>query len=407
MPWDESEDYIRSGHRDPDEFDKDSFRTIDIDKEKGIKAVVGCPKGQYEGGKCKVGMEVQSFLFDKSKGWTMDKAKDWFEKHKESETKPSEHIEKIRIQEKLVPFKFTALAAKPGKSLNGRIYSEEVLRKAAPLYKGKPFIMDHDYQNADKVIGVITDSYYEDGIKVEGLGLMHEDLFAKVAGTDKVPPLIKGVSIGGQGEGEFTSLGVDIRSFTPEELSLTAFPGIPEAQLLQIEAIRESYKKMEVEKTVEKPKVEEKKAEGETVIDIPVEEAQKIAEKEPRLAPQMAEADIPSSPDSKRFTPPQVTPGAPVMGGHQTGGIAAVPEPPKVPETPPQAPERVKASEEPKVVTTRSVAVLPGQLAAFEPPKGTVDIIKRAEEILKEMNGDAKKAYYKMAKEILEQYGYT
>jgi hypothetical protein len=92
------------------------------------------------------------------------------------------------------------------------------------------------------------------------------------------------------------------------------------------------------------------------------------------------------------------------MGGHQTGGIAAVPEPPKVPETPPQAPERVKASEEPKVVATRSVAVQAGQMATFEMPKSTEDIVKRAAEILKEMNGDAKKAYYRIAKEILEQY---
>ena len=401
MPWDQSEDYIRSGHRDPDSFDKDSFRTIDIDKEKGIKAVVGCPKGQYEGGKCKVGMEVQSFLFDKSKGWTMDKAKDWFEKHKENETKPNEHVEKIRIQEKLVPFKFSALAAKPGKSLNGRIYSPEVLQKAAPLYKGKPFIMDHDYQNADKVIGIITDSRYEDGIKVEGLGLMHEDLFAKVAGTDKVPPLIKGVSIGGQGEGEFTNLGVDIRSFTPEELSLTAFPGIPDAQLTQIEMIRESFKKMEGEKQLEKAKVEEKKAaEGEVVMDIPVEQAEKIAEKEPKLAPQVAEADIPTSPDSKRFSPQQVAPGAPTMGGPQTGGVAPQPEPAKVPETPPQAPEPVKA-QEPKVVATKSVAVQAGQMAPFE-IKSQGDVVARAQEILKEMNGDAKKAFLRIAKEILD-----
>ena len=401
MPWDQSEDYIRSGHRDPDSFDKDSFRTIDIDKEKGIKAVVGCPKGQYEGGKCKVGMEVQSFLFDKSKGWTMDKAKDWFEKHKESETKPSEHVEKIRIQEKLVPFKFSAIAAKPGKSLNGRIYSPEVLQKAAPLYKGKPFIMDHDYQNADKVIGIITDSRYEDGIKVDGLGLMHEDLFAKVAGTDKVPPLIKGVSIGGQGEGEFTNLGVDILSFTPEELSLTPFPGIPEAQLTQIEMIRESFKKMEGEKQLEKPKIEEKKAaEGEVVMDIPVEQAEKIAEKEPKLAPQVAEADIPTSPDSKRFSPQQVAPGAPAMGGPQTGGVAPQPEPAKVPETPPQAPEPVK-TQEPKVVATKSVAVQTGQMAPFE-IKSQGDVVARAQEILKEMNGDAKKAFLRIAKEILD-----
>ena len=400
MPWEETDDYIRSGHEDPDKFDKDSLRTITVDAEKGIKAIVGCPKGEFENGKCKVGTQVQSFLFDKSKGWTMDKAKDWFKKHEESNVKPVEsRIEKIRIQEKLVPFKFTAIAAKPGKSLNNRIYSPEVLQKAAPLYKGKPFILDHDYENVDKVIGVITDSRYKDGIEVEGLGLMHEDLFAKVAGSGKVPSLIKGVSIGGLGEGELTSLGVDIRNFVPEELSLTAFPGIPEAQLTQIEMIRESIKKIEEgEKTMEKTKVEEKKAEADVIVDIPFEAAEKIAEKVPKLA----EADIPTSPDSKRFTPPQVTPGAPAMGGHQTGGIAPIPEPVKVPETPPQEPQRV-ATVEPKVITTKSVSVPAGQMAPFE-IRSQNDIVARAQEILKQMNGDAKRAFYKIAKEILDSH---
>ncbi len=90
MPWEETEDYIRSGHESPDKYDKDSMRTIEIDAAEGIKAVIGCPKGNFKGGKCSVGTEVQSYLFAKEKGWTTAKAKAWFAKSKqEKKTKKS------------------------------------------------------------------------------------------------------------------------------------------------------------------------------------------------------------------------------------------------------------------------------------------------------------------------------
>lgn len=76
--WEETEDSIRSGHSDKGKFDKDSFRTIDITE--GIKAVVACPKGKFENGKCTVSMESQSFIFSKDK-FTVEQAKAWFEKH--------------------------------------------------------------------------------------------------------------------------------------------------------------------------------------------------------------------------------------------------------------------------------------------------------------------------------------
>ena len=82
MPWEETDDYIRSGHENPDNYDKDSMRTIDISVAEGIKAVIGCPKGNFKGIKCGVGTQVQSYLFAKEKGWTMTNAKAWFEKSK-------------------------------------------------------------------------------------------------------------------------------------------------------------------------------------------------------------------------------------------------------------------------------------------------------------------------------------
>ncbi len=86
MPWAETEDYIRSGHGNPNDYDKESMRTIDIDAGKGIKAVIGCPKGHFKNGKCEVGTEVQSYLFAKDKGWSMSGAKAWFEKSEKEKT---------------------------------------------------------------------------------------------------------------------------------------------------------------------------------------------------------------------------------------------------------------------------------------------------------------------------------
>jgi len=75
----ETGDYIHVGVEDPDKYDKDSFRTIDI--KEGVKARVGCPKGHWVGKECKVGTEVQVFLFDKDK-YTKEQAKKWVEEHK-------------------------------------------------------------------------------------------------------------------------------------------------------------------------------------------------------------------------------------------------------------------------------------------------------------------------------------
>jgi hypothetical protein len=77
-PWDETANSIRSGHKNPSDFDKDSFRTITITKE--IQAVIGCPKGHWNGSKCDVGTQVQTFIFDKA-NYDMEKAKAWFKTH--------------------------------------------------------------------------------------------------------------------------------------------------------------------------------------------------------------------------------------------------------------------------------------------------------------------------------------
>jgi hypothetical protein len=76
-----TDNYIRIPVRNPDDYDPDSIRTITISEEKGIKALTGCPKGEYENGKCNVGTEIITYLFDKDK-WSEAEAQAWVEEHK-------------------------------------------------------------------------------------------------------------------------------------------------------------------------------------------------------------------------------------------------------------------------------------------------------------------------------------
>src|SRR2546425_3864783 len=70
---------------------------------------------------------------------------------------------------------------------------------------------------------------------------MDQELFAKVTGTKQVPPFIRGVSIGVEGEGEWTGNGVLIRNFKSAELALIPFPGIPKAHFEAINLIHEHF----------------------------------------------------------------------------------------------------------------------------------------------------------------------
>ena len=97
MPWEDTEDYIRSGHASGAGFDPKSYRTVSIGKG-GIKAIVGCPRGKFVGGRCKVGMRVKSYLFPKSKGWTKEKAKAWVARHKSKKKDNEETQDSIRTK---------------------------------------------------------------------------------------------------------------------------------------------------------------------------------------------------------------------------------------------------------------------------------------------------------------------
>jgi hypothetical protein len=88
-----TDNYIRIPVKNPDDYDPDSIRTITISEEKGIKALTGCPKGEYENGKCNVGTEIITYLFDRDK-WTEVEAQAWVEEHKTTKEQKKD-VEKI------------------------------------------------------------------------------------------------------------------------------------------------------------------------------------------------------------------------------------------------------------------------------------------------------------------------
>ena len=299
-----------------------------------IKAVVGCPSGKYSGGSGGVGTQVQTIIFPKSAGWTSDKAKAWLKSHDKKTgldvtddsfrarqkdpgsfdaksfrtitlTGGGEAISRFNVQERngqfggRIPFKARVLAAVPGKSLNNRIYTRELLQQAAPLYEGKPFIMDHIIDDVDKVVGVFSRPRYAtemgmdgqayEGLWLDGVGLMDEDLFDMVKGTGLVPPLVRGFSIGGMGEGDWQGAGdILLKTFIPAEGSLTAFPGIPLAHVATINSIEESLRRPSRE--VKKTSIPVREA------DVSLEEAEKQAAKEKaKVKQRIGEGQVPAA----------------------------------------------------------------------------------------------------------------
>lgn len=182
MPWDESGDYIWSGHRSPDDFEKDSFHTITISAEEGIKAVIGKPKGKDT-------TEVQSYLFAKDKDWTVEKAKAWFEKHK-SEALHSHGLffglkfltENADPLARIFPWSMPArYYAKPdrmliygtaltaGETRKGDVFNCEELRRGARSLIGGPIeLFEHTWDVGESRWLPFPDNAVLDGEEVDG-----------------------------------------------------------------------------------------------------------------------------------------------------------------------------------------------------------------------------------------------
>jgi hypothetical protein len=227
LPWEETDQYIRSGHRSPEDFQPDSFRTITISENESIKAVVGKPKGKET-------MEVQSYLFDKAKGWTSDKAKAWFEAHKESVIKGRfEVVFPFTVLEKVVdkPLRIRGVALKAGVSRNLNLYTPEELQAFSQKLVSAPVYIEH--VAVPNAVGKVTKTEWD------GTSLWYEAEIYDDETAEKIRKgLIQHVSVGADYETIDVLDGKVPHGLHNAELSLVAVPGIPETNIQVLEKLQ-------------------------------------------------------------------------------------------------------------------------------------------------------------------------
>ena len=176
MPWEETEAYIRSGHREPGE----TCRTIELSRDLGIKAIY-CRYGEK--------WAIQSYLFSKDKGWTLDKAKEWFEQHKAEAVQDGVVFFDLKVladsadpDKRIFPWSMparfymkpgrmliygTALVA--GKTRKGDEFSHEELRRAARSLIGGPIeVFRHSWETGENYWLPWPDNVILDAEEVDG-----------------------------------------------------------------------------------------------------------------------------------------------------------------------------------------------------------------------------------------------
>jgi len=227
MPWEITDKYIRSGHRNPEEFQPETMRTVTLSEEEGIKAVIGKPKDKET-------MEVQSYLFDLSKGWTLEKAKAWFEKHSKNEV-VRRHFSALlpfHVVEKIVdkPLRIRGIALTAGISRNLNIYTTEELKSFVDKLVDAPVYIEH--VAVPNAVGKVVKADWD------GENLWYEAEIYDEETAEKIRRgLVRHVSIGADYETIDIVNGKVPHGLHNAELSLVAVPGIPEANIQIMERL--------------------------------------------------------------------------------------------------------------------------------------------------------------------------
>jgi hypothetical protein len=224
MPWETTEKYIQSGHRPLENFKQDTLKTITIDEEAGIQAVMGKPKDQDA-------MEIQSYLFQIGKGWTIQKAQEWFKKHNTAK----EHIYAVLpfvVAEKVVdkPLKISGLAMTAGISRNFNIYTPTELQSFAGKLVDAPVYMEH--VTAMNAVGKVTRTDWDGHNLLYEAEIYDEETAAKIR-----KGLIRHVSVGADYESVDLVNGKVPHGLFNAEMSLVAVPGIAETNIQIIEKL--------------------------------------------------------------------------------------------------------------------------------------------------------------------------
>ena len=223
MPWEDTEKTIRSGHRAPEEFQPDTLKTITLSENEGIQAIVGKPKGKHT-------LEIQSYIFQKDKGWTTEKAKEWFNQHY---APAKEHLYAVLpfvIAEKITdkPLKIQGLAMTAGISRNFNIYTPQELESFATKLVDAPVYMEH--VTAENAVGKVTKTDWDGQNLLYEAEIYDEDTAAKIR-----KGLIRHVSVDADYQTIDLVNGKIPHGLYNAEMSLVAVPGVAETNIQILE----------------------------------------------------------------------------------------------------------------------------------------------------------------------------
>jgi hypothetical protein len=236
LPWEIGQNYIRSGHRSPEEFEPESLRTIVLSEAEGVKAILGKPKGKDT-------TEIVSYLFDVSKGWTLEKAKEWFRQHYKDEVSQRHErffaVLPFKVLEKIVekPLRIRGVALTAGMSRNLNIYLPEELEAFASRLVSSPVYVEH--VAVPNAVGKVVKAQWD------GQNLWYEAEIYDDETAEKIRKgLIRHVSVGADYERLDVLDGKVPRGLHNAELSLVAVPGIPDANIQILERLRTTDKSL-------------------------------------------------------------------------------------------------------------------------------------------------------------------
>jgi hypothetical protein len=225
MPWEETDNTIRSGHRSPSEFQDGTQKTITLNEKEGVEVVVAKPKG-------KDALEIESYIFLKAKGWTLRSAKAWFNNLHNPQKEHLCAVLPFAIAEKIMdkPLRIEGLAMTIGISRNFNIYTSEELEAFSAKLVNAPIYLEH--VTTEQAVGKVT------GTQWDGKNLLYTAEIYDEETAEKIRKgLIQHVSVGADYETLDLVNGKIPHGLFNAEMSLVAVPGIPQSNIKVLEKL--------------------------------------------------------------------------------------------------------------------------------------------------------------------------
>jgi len=177
-------------------------------------------------------------LFDRSKTWNLEKAKQWFEQHREGLKPVKEHVQAIlpfKVLEKIVdkPLRIKGVAITAGMSRNFNIYTPEELQAFAQKLVSAPVYIEH--VAVPNAVGKVTKTEW-DGERLWYEAEIYDDETAQKIRKG----LIQHVSVGADYETLDVLDGKVPHGLHNAELSLVAVPGIPDTTVQILEKLQKA-----------------------------------------------------------------------------------------------------------------------------------------------------------------------